>query len=290
MSQSQSSTHLTHDPPIHNPKRGWNGPLRLATAALIFAVALPVAAQVDTGKGRSEKEEDHFYDDRAIALATIQQDNGNVIEFLSNPSLRELILWETGPADRGGPVFADDELDRWSMLEAYLQLVPVDFPVPADLVRYSQKIGAARSEELIRGRRLVDAVPGVIDIGDHLNASAAKSHCTGIGSGPYDWGPVYRESGCNVDGKSNYLKARICNKSNWGAIRMELGYKHTCSSNSFNYPNSMRRDVSNGNYAYVAISSVTRCRRARYTYWDAFYEQATVGGWYSGSPTGNNCG
>lgn len=264
----------------------------LLAATLLLAGSLPAYAQLVGGQSSGEKEEDHYFDDRAVVLATIHQDNGNVLEFLSNPELEELTLWETGPAQTAGPVFADDELDKISMLEAYLQLVPAGHPVPADLVRYSRGLEAGQAEKLIEGRQLVEKLEGTLEIGQHMAAPPAntRADCVGIGTGPYDWGPVFRNSGCNVDGRTNFLKARICNLSDWGSIRMQLGYKHTCSSNSFNYPSSKTKDVAHGDYAYVQVDSVTRCRRARYVNWDAFYEQAIVGGWMSGSPTSNNCG
>jgi hypothetical protein len=259
-------------------------------ATMSIGLAQTKAVEGEGSRDLSSEKED-FFDDRAIVLATIAQSNGNLIEFLSNPEFEELTLWESGPADAAGPVFADDG-EELSMLEAYLRLVPLDFPVPDHLVRYS-RLDPDEVQRLLAGRSLVASLPQLIEIGDHLQAPPAVSQsiCYSIGSDNYAWGPEYRESGCNADGRAGFVKARICNKSNWGSIRMALGYKHFSWSDHFVYPNSKSKYVGGGDYAYVVVNSIERNRRALYTAWDAGYESAWVGGWFErGSMTANNCG
>jgi hypothetical protein len=259
-------------------------------AAGSLGLAQTQAAEDESGRDRSAEKAD-FFDDRAIVLATIAQSNGNLIELLSNPELEELTLWESGPAELAGPVFADDGAEL-SMLEAYLRLVPVDFPVPDQLVRYS-RLDPDEVQRLVEGRSLVASIPQVIEIGHHLLAPAAVSQsiCDSIGADNYDWGATHRASGCNADGRVGFVKARICNTSHWGAIRMALGYKHFSWSDHFVYPNSKSKHVAGGDYAYVVVNSIRRNRRALYTSWDAGYESAWVGGWFErGSITANNCG
>jgi hypothetical protein len=268
------------------------GPRRAALIAALLALApltFPTTAQVDPAD-----ETDYEFDDRAVLLATLVQPNGNTLEFLSNPESEELTLWETGVAERAAPVFATVELGRLSMLERYLLLVPEGFPVPEDLARFSQ-LDPRELETLLAGRRLVATVPGVVEVGDQLAQPpwSAAAPCTNIGTANYwDWGPVYRESGCSAysGSGSTYAKARICNKSGYSSIKMQLGYKHFCSSSKWNWPNSKTKNIAAGNYGAVSIQSVPRCRRARYTNWDVFYEKAIVGGWFECTYQYTSCG
>lgn len=230
-------------------------------------------------------------DDQAILLATIRQSNGNVLEFLSNPELDELTLWETGPADRASPVFPDD--DPVSMLEAFVQLAPQDVPIPHDLVRYS-RLDQKEVNRLTYGRKMTTRIAEPIDIGNHMVSAtplAASGSCNqgSVGSG-LDWGAIHRNSGCNVDATTPYIKARICVTSGH-SIRMQLGYKHFDYSNDFTWPTSKRKDVAPDHYAYVAVDSINRKRRALYHDWDPVVEEAWVGGFViDGNVTVNHCG
>ncbi len=225
-----------------------------------------------------EKYSEEFYDDHATLLATIRQSNGNIIEFYSNPDLKELTVWETGPLDRGAPAFDNLELQNLSMLERYMALVPEDVPIPKDLVSYSL-LPQQELEHLLRDRRLVGIVPVDIDI-NHRFLGDPQAVCS-VGS-DLDWGPTYRQSGCNAySGKgATRARARICNKSSTGKIRIALAYKHFPWSNNWQWPNSKKKDIAAGNYGVVAVNSIKRKRRARYSDWEPYYEQATVGGWF----------
>jgi hypothetical protein len=231
------------------------------------------------------------FDDRAIVLATIRQSNGNVLEFLSNPELEELTLWETGPADRARPVFMDT--DRVSMLEAFVKLAPKEVPIPQDLVRYS-RLNQNEVYRLTYGRKLITRIAEPIYIGSHMVTAtplAASSSCNhqSVGSG-LDWGAIERNSWCNVDATTPYIKARICVTAGH-SIRMQLGYKHFEWSNDFTWPSSKRKDVGLNQYAAVDVDSISRKRRAQYHYWDPVVEAAWVGGYVlDGNVTVNHCG
>lgn len=253
-----------------------------SVALMVFQLGLSqVQAQTrDTGTGS--------------ILATVIQSNGNAIEFFADKELKEITMWETGDIKQSGAVFSQEEVGvKLSILEAYLKLVPVDMSVPADLVRYSG-LDAEVTQQLLRGRTLVDAIAEPIYIGDHLVAppESATAACSGVGFS-LDWGPRYRHSGCNVDATVRYIKARICNVSSWGSIRLMVGHKPFSWSNHFNYPGYRTKDVAAGKYAYVSggcYNCAKYKRRALYTNWDNFWEQAWVGGIVnSGSITVDHC-
>jgi hypothetical protein len=232
--------------------------------------------------------------DTGSILATVIQSNGNAIEFFADKELQEVTMWETGDIIQSGAVFSQEEIGvKLSVLEAYLKLVPVDMSVPADLVRYSG-LDEEVTQQLLRGRTLVDAIAEPIYIGDHLVAppEATTAACSGVGYS-LDWGPTYRNSGCNVDATVRYIKARICNLSNWGSIRLKVGHKVFSTSNHFTYPGYRTKDVAAGKYAYVTggcYGCAKYKRRALYTNWDNFWEQAWVGGIvYGGSIAVDNC-
>lgn len=256
--------------------------LRSATA-----IALTLClAHLTMGQTQAQPADRHL---GGIALATIIQSNGNVLEFYSNPELEELVLWESGSLDRGGPAFGEDRGRILSMLERYLQLAPAEQAVPADLARFS-RLSAEELEKLLRGRRLVDTIAEPIFIGDHMAAppGAAAAACSDVGSG-LDWGPRHRFSGCNVDATVSYMKARICNTSDWGSIRIRLGHK-LAGWQHFAYPSYRTKDVGAGKYDYVAVTAGKLRRRAQYTNWSDYYEQAWVGGLVDGgSITVDNC-
>lgn len=260
----------------------------LVAACVSFSMssAAPATAQTRTAPGEVKE-----VDDQAVRLATLRQSNGNVLEFLSNPELEELTLWETGPADRASPVFHDD--DPASMLEGFVLLTPREVPIPHDLVRFS-RLDQDEIDRLTSGRALTTRIPEPIDIGSHMVTAtplAASSSCNqgSVGSG-LDWGAILRNSWCNVDATTPYIKARIC-VTKGHSIRMQLGYKHFSHSNDFTWPTSKRKDVGLNQYAYVAVDSINRKRRAQYHYWDPVVEEAWVGGFViDGNVTVNHCG
>ncbi len=211
-------------------------------------------------------------------MATVRQSNGNFIEFYSNPDLKELTVWETGSLGRGAPAFDNFELESLSVLERYMALVPEDFPIPKDLATYSL-LPQQELEYLLRDRILVGTVTEKIDINDRFLGDPQAVCNVGF---DLDWGPTYRNSGCNAySGKGAHVaKARICNKSSTGTIRIALAYKHFSWSNNWKWPNSKKKDIAAGNYGVVSVTSVPRKRRARYSEWEPYYEQATVGGYF----------
>jgi hypothetical protein len=177
-----------------------------ALVLLSMPFAAPSSAQTVGTPGEGKE-----VDDQSTLLATLRQSNGNVLEFLSDPELEELTLWETGPADRASPVFTDD--DPLSMLAAFVQLTPKEVPIPQDLVRFS-RLDPDEVNRLTNGRQLTTRIVDPIDIGRHMVTAtplAASGSCNGnsLGFG-LDWGPMLRNSGCNVDATTPYIKARIC--------------------------------------------------------------------------------
>ena len=263
--------------------------IRRTLVAALVSFSLPLAAP-SSAQTRAPGQIEEV-DDQSILLATLRQSNGNVLEFLSDPALAELTLWETGPADRASPVFRDR--DPGSMLEAFVQLTPKHIPVPEDLVRYS-RLDQSEIDRLTNGRHLTTRIVDPIDVGGRMvNATplAATTSCNAnsLGFG-LDWGPTLRNSGCNVDATTPYIKARICVTAGW-SIRMQLGYKHFSWSDNFTWPNSKRKDVAINHYAFVAVDSVDRKRRVQYHDWDPVVEGAYVGGFViDGSVTVNHCG
>jgi hypothetical protein len=219
----------------------------------------------------------------------VRQANGNILEFFSDPELQELTLWETGPISSAGPVFARDDGGPISILEAYLSIVPSDAPVPEDLVRFGQ-VDSDPSKPEAEGRRMVRSVDAPIDVGNHLVAAPSVCNSGSVGWG-LDWGPTHRFSGCNVDATVRYMKARLCNTSNWGSLRVRLGHKLSAWWNNFDYPGYRTKDVGPDQYAYVVVNSGLKLkRRAQYTNWSAYYESGWVGGIVdSGSITTDHC-
>jgi hypothetical protein len=264
--------------------------IRPAFVAALVSFSMPFAAPSSAQNGGAPGEVREV-DDRAILLATLRQSNGNVLEFLSNPELEELTLWETGPADRASPVFTDD--DPASMLEAFVQLTPKEVRIPQDLVRYS-RLDQDEVYRLTYGRELTTWIAEPIDIGGHMVTAtplAASGSCNhqSVGWG-LDWGANLRNSWCNVDATTPYIKARVC-VTKGHSIRMQLGYKHFSWSDEFTWPTSKRKDVGLNQYAYVSVDSVNRKRRAQYHYWDPVVEEAWVGGFViDGNVTVNHCG
>ncbi len=258
----------------------------LVAALVLFSIPFATPAPAQPGRAAEPVKE---VDDQSVLLATLRQSNGNVLEFLSDPDLEELTLWETGPADRASPVFVDG--DPTSMLAAFVQLAPKDAPIPQDLVRFS-RLEQGEIDQLIRGRRLTTRIPDPIDIGGHVSATplAASSACNAnsLGYG-LDWGVAHRNSGCYVDATTPYIKARICVTGGW-SIRMQLGYKHFSWSNDFTWPTSKRKDVGVNQYAFVAVDSINRKRRVQYHHWDPVVESAYVGGYQlDGNVTVDHC-